>query len=503
MTDDDRRLADRLRRYESRVHVDADAVVVTRPRRVSWVVLGGAAAAMLLVTVMTVNLIEDRAGVGEASPTPSVSSAVTPASESPRPTTDPSPRPSESVSPNPTETPIESPRSSPGRISRWNTAGVFAESGFALEAFDVAYGAGHFIALGYREPLEARGQVGPSRRESVLWRSADGTSWEQIDVVAALGDARLTNIEALPDGSVAVYGAVDRDPDHSNEELEAPLAWRSAEGQTWEPMELTLPADTGSTKPDALGMPEPLRGVAGGPKGLLAIQTYLREEGFVDELWHSSDGRRWELVRTFGPDGTGWTDHLRSVDAGDEGFVLVGERYEIDAVERVYSPIVEASADGRTWIPADSQHLPTGTTLLVAPVGGDWIITQTNYDGTPDGTWFSHNGLHWVERENLDVPDPDVTADWGPEMAIIGHIIGAGDRAFITGGVMTTHSPWWAAGIWSSSDASSWERLGFPEDAVIAAAAVHDDVTVLVGYDGASPDADWQARATMWVSERE
>ena len=491
MTDeDDRGLARRLRAYESRVP-DAPAPSTTLARRLPWmpVLAAGAAVVAVVAGAWMSGMLDRQPDVGEtdASPTPSIDAGPTG-----------EPNPSLIAEPS-TSTPVASATPEPtlGPIVRWATAASFGSDGNAEEVLDISYGGGHFIAVGFREPLNARGQVGPSQREALIWISTDGAAWEELPLGPEFEGAEVLATAALPDGAAAIYGFVDSNPDPSDEEIGA-AAWSSTDGRTWTRYELALPA-----RPDSPIAPF-ISSVTDGAKGYLTLDTYATDDGLVTELWYSSDGARWEVVNRFATDSSGWTISVRDVGAGDEGFVLVGERYEVDAEQREYEPIVQASADGRTWIDANPNAMPAGPNLLVAAVHGDWIVTQTDFETSTDITWFSHDGLTWEQRQGLEVPVPADAEDLGEgTVAVIGRIVEAGDRAFISGAlVYCCHGPWFAAGVWSSFDASSWEKLGFPDDAVIAAAAVHDGVTVLAGHTGATPTDDWKANATFWVSER-
>ena len=277
----------------------------------------------------------------------------------------------------------------------------------------------------------------------------------RFELGSVFDGAHLFAATTLPDGAAAIYGYVDRDPDPNMEEIEA-AAWRSMDAKTWTRFELVLPARPDAETPSY----RTIGAIASGAGGYLTVDGYATEEGLVDLVLYSSDGARWEVAAHFGPDGSGWTDGLRDYAAGDEGFVLVGERYEIDAEQRVYLPIVRASADGRTWIDADPEAMPEGPNLLVAAVEGDWIATQTDFEAGTDVTWFSHDGVTWEERASLDVPDPPGSEEFGEgNVSVIGTIIEAGDRAIISGAhVYCCHSPWYAAGIWSSFETRSSPR---------------------------------------------
>jgi hypothetical protein len=458
-------------------------------RRVPWPILTGIGALAIAIggvsALVITNLPAPRGSVGGASPTPGESPAATlSASQLATPTVEASPSP----------TAVPTPVPTPGPITRWSTAAAFGEDGFAQEVTDVAHAGGHFVAVGYREPLEARGQVGPSVAQPLVWISPDGNSWEALRLGPEFVRAHLFSVTTLPDGAAGIYGWTDRDPNPNNEDPEGRI-WRSTDANTWEAMTPTLPPD-----PAALN-PRYITRVVSGARGYLTAQ----HSGDADEVWYSSDGFAWESVQRLEHPEPGWTTTLRDFDAGDQGFVIVGESYEVDADARVYVPFVQASSDGRTWLDADPAEMPLGPNLLAAPVRGDWIITQSDFDTGADTTWFSRDGLHWEQRASIDVPPPPALGEgWDAGLPLVGTIVEAGDRAFIIGAVQyCCHGPWYAAGIWSSFDAMTWERIAFPEDTMIRAAAEHDGVTVLAGWTGASPLADWQARATFWVGQRE
>ena len=490
--DSERRLAARLHAYESRVP-DREPPPLESVRRgppLPALIGGGALAAVAVALVAVVILQPSPDPVGGSSPTP-VASGTVDASPSSAPTTSPLETPGVA----PTAPASASPEPTLGPIVRWATAASFGPDGHAEEVRDIAYAAGHFVAVGYREPLNARGQVGPYPHDPLVWISLDGTSWSALALGPEFDGADVHSVVALPDGSAAIYGWVDRDPDPMNTDEAGLVMWRSTDGSAWEQVDLVRPADSGDPRAS-------ITHVVDGPKGYLSSTTWANDSGLVDELWFSTDGITWELVRRFQAGDDGWTTSLHDYEAGAEGFVLTGMRYEVESDDRTYVPVVQASSDGRTWFDAEPGTLPDGPDLLVAPIGGDWIMTATNSGDGTDTAWFSANGLAWERRGEIDVPLP-ASAPAEDSVPLVGTLLPAGDRVFVSGAVqICCHTPWWAAGIWSSFDGSQWERLGFPEDTVIRAAATHGEVTVLAGHTGASPDA-WEARATFWVSERE
>jgi hypothetical protein len=492
MTDDDRRLAERLRRYESRVPVEDDGVVI-RPRHVAWRFLAGAAAVLVLVVALGANLAS-QPEVGEASP-----SAGSPSADpvpSPSVTTPATASPTVSAAAEPSVAPSAAPTSLPGDgpIVRWAQVGVFASDGWATEVTDMTYAAGHFIAVGYREPDDQRGHVGPPIDEARIWISADGRTWEQLDLGAEFVDAHPRGVEALPDGSAVAYGSIDPPPPAAPRAA----AWRSVDGREWTPMALGEPPDPVSTS------------VLRGPRGQVGIvDRYEGENGeqrFV-EFWYSADGSSWEKVHELAPE-NGYLPGISSMEAGPEGFVVTGHRYRFEGETRDDRPLVLASGDGRAWFEAPASATPQiGSVMSLASIGGDWMILGTQGGDMGTGStaeaWFSANGLAWERRGTFDMPLP--ANPYETEIGtFVGEVVNTGERVVVSGLTsICCHGPAWAAGVWSSHDGRSWERLGFPEGTVVSAGAEHDGVVVLGGFDRARPEDEFKARAVFWIGERQ
>lgn len=488
MTDDgfERELGDRLRGYESRLPSgEAPRPGTRRTRPPRWALIGvGALAAVASVVAIVAILSQPRQNIGSASPTPSVNTSPTVSPKIPRTpaaTPAPTPAPAETYDAGPTATPR-----STGSIVRWEETASFGRDGFAEEVLDVTYGGGQFIAIGYREALEFRGQVRPRDNDPLVWVSPDGAAWRSLELGPEFDSAFLNSVIALPGGAAAIYGRIDRDPDEVGTDL-VQAAWRSEDGETWTPLDVVVPR-TNQGRAEMIGR------IVQGPEGYLTL-------GGGEELWHSADGVHWEVAYRLEEDRPGWTAHLVDFSGGDEGFVATGQRVEVDAEERVYEQVVIASSDGRTWIDAQPANAPRGDSLRVAGVGGDWIIVS---EGAGSGTmWFSHDGLTWEERASLVLPQPNVE-DAPDAMNGIGALVEVDDRVLVGGNIVVCcHHPTWAGGVWSSLDGSTWERLNFPSDAVVQDAAWHEGVTVVGGWTGADPEARWAARATFWIGIRE
>lgn len=486
MRDDDRRLAERLARYESRIPVDAGPPTLVESARVPWAALGAVAAAAVVAVVLATGALGDQRDVGEASPSPSASptSAATPVATA-------SPTPSASVAATPTPASHEpTPTPTSGPIVRWAPVGVFGSEGWAEEVADMTYAAGHFIAVGYREPDDQRGHVGPPIDEPRIWISADGGTWEQVVLGSAFDSGHLRTVVALADGSAVVYGSIAPEPPGNQE----PAAWRTTDGRTWTRLALSLPHD------------RPLSHVVGGRRGLITTVSLPTEESQTEEIWHSVDGATWTVAHRLEPR-DGFLPALYDWEAGPEGFVVTGYRYRFVGDEREDRTFVLASGDGREWFEAAAEETPFSAYTGVASIGGDWLIAA---NGTAEGdwtsratTWFSTNGLAWEERTLLEIPMPSSPLADEVTSTVVGRVVSTEERVIASGSVVICcHGPWWAAGVWSTFDGRSWERLGFPDGTVVSAAAQHDGIVVLGGFDRARPEDEFKTRAVFWIGER-
>lgn len=492
MTDDDRRLADLLRRYEGRVPVDADAAVVTGPRRPPWAPLAAGVAVVIGLVLISV-LVRQPPHVGDLSHTPAQAASGEPTPTLiPTASTIPTPPPTASATPPPTAaaTVAPTPETADGPVARWAPTAVFSSEGWAEEILDMTFGAGHFIAIGYREPDDQRGHVGPPIDEPRIWISPDGRSWDPVDPGPAFEHGHPRSIVALADGSAVAYGSIDPPPPANPRSA----AWRTTDGRTWTPLELSLPHDG------------PQGRVVGGPHGLLSVSSINTEDSVTEEVWHSVDGAAWSVVHRVEPR-DGFMPSLSDWEGGPEGFVVTGYRYRFVGDVREEQAFVLASGDGIEWFEAPPNETAFSTYTRVAPIGGDWLIAANETaDGNWTGratTWFSANGLAWEERAAIDIPIPAPPWEGAEPSAVVGHLANTGERVIASANVVVCcHGPAWGGGVWSSFDGRSWERLGFPDGTVVTAAAEHDGVVVLAGFDRARPEDEFEARAVFWIGEQ-
>jgi hypothetical protein len=452
---DDRDLERRLREYESRVPVDEAAPQMRERRLGGGLALSGAFAVVAVAALVAVVWMSSNRPIGDADPTPSAtseparSSAPTASSPSEAP---PSPAPSS------TPAPIATPTLSPVPPTAW---------------------------IGFREPLDARGAVGPSQRTPLVWASTDGVSWGRVSLGTSFTNAELHSVVAAPDGSALIYGLVT-DP---VEFTERRTAWRSADGSTWTEVALTVPGDV-------------LGRVVQGGRGYVARATTGFGADAAQEVWFSSDGLTWEATSVrLVPDAN---DYVAIIDvaAGPEGFVVAAVYGDRSGDQLETRSMVFASGDGLEWVPARESAMRGGPDVIAA-LGHDWVMSATDGATRETTMWWSADGLAWEERTSVEVPAPSgVEPQSGTP--IIGHIVAAGDRVLLQGLVsVCCHTPPWAAGVWSSGDAYTWERLDLPQDAYVAQAVTTGGLTVAVGHTGASSEGGWEAVATFWIGTRD
>jgi len=374
------------------------------------------------------------AGCGAAAPATDDSSQP---SATARPATD-SPSPFRSHS---TLTPSADPTASPA-------ASTSADLEFTTSLLGSAAGHGsvHSI-MRHREGLLAVGVeyegklplFGPTPpHEGRVWSSADGQSWEDVTPDGVFANTSLSAVIRRSDATLLTVGTVSEEDEYGGVSITGFGAWESEAGRTWTPALTGLPEDRW------------IRAAVQGERGVLA-DVWQVGATHGSEVWYSSDGRTWEVVRQFG-------DGLVDLDAGEEGFVIAGTE---GAYGEPGIPFAIASADGREWF--EAPHPPDGA-VGVAALGADWVaLTVARPDGllpTSMTTWHSANGLDWSRSGDIDLAltHPDAECPLEPSL------VGAGSwlvlRSYWSGlcseGGGTSFGPHLL-----SSDGQAWHLLPF------------------------------------------
>jgi hypothetical protein len=234
-----------------------------------------------------------------------------------------------------------------------------------------------------------------------------------------------------------------------------------------------------------------------------------------NEVWASSDGARWTLVKpnTFGVSGAApradWEGRHTA------GYAVFRDRMWIlggDANQGHYQDDVWSSADGRHWTLVNAgQPVPWSPRALHATLvfrDRIWVLGgQTMPAFAPAGEvfyrdiWQTADGIRW---ERVIPREPS----W-PARGMIGGSVVFGDRMWILGGgtydTPRTPTRRFYNDVWSSADGVRWER--HLEEAPWAPRQYHDVAVfdgrmwVLEGYDGANRNDVWSSAEGVHWSE--
>lgn len=462
----DRELAGRLAAYESRLP-DAPPPAADSPPRGGtprWPLVGvGALAAVAAVLAVAVLLGGFRDDTGEAGPSPSAAAtaAAQPtasASEQPVPESPSAAVPATGApSPGPSDTPAFTAGVSWTRLAQLRTDGEdLSPSGLASRDDGLMVLVGTAILADEAQPDL------PAPRQGRIWLSSDGVRWEAIVDAETFRDAVLEAILVASDGTFVALGWLDP----VGGTITQHVAWQSVDGRDWEQVDLGLPSDLTTSA----------RTIAQGPAGFVIAGTRINGGG--NQVWHSSDGRSWRLVREFStfenPEGR----DIQQVRGGAEGFVATGVRTE----GRLY---VMASGDGIEWLDAPEQASVDGMPAVppLAPLGGDWVATGRG-GVDPIEIWRSANGLDWSAVEGVEPA--------GAGLEIGADLLGAGDRLFLESSEAFVPGP-----TWTSTDGRAWVLTDLPIEAVPVLATALDDGYLMVGME---PNEDANRSIGVWSS---
>ena len=468
----DRRLSQRLRAYESRLpETDApDPRHIRHRRRLGWPavagVLGSAAVVGALAGIVLLN--RPAAPIGEASATPVISAPSSPAPSDPAssPTFTPSPTSTPAATATP-PTPTATPPADAADI-QWTMAGAVGGDGATI-AWDVIHGGSGYLAVGVEYDTQLP-NLGPTpSHQGRVWFSADGSSWEQVSADDAFPNVALQWIATTADGAYVTIGN-RRGADGSGQlSVIAPAIFASDDGSTWREIANLFP--TGSWFKD----------FGHGPRGMVAF-VEVPADYPPGPLWVSADARSWAFF------GVPWgaPEYTHDLDGGAEGFALIGDAAEDEAV----APYVLGSADGAQWLKAAPAPDDVG---LIASVVGDWFVVTNplTSEGRPAdaAVWSSATALEWQQVGNIGLEAADI--DGGECWEYVSDLFGAGRWVFA--GTTLSH-PCSEGGFVTagtqrmSADGATWIDLPFSTTepkpnggALVHAGAAADGAVVLVG----------------------
>ena len=356
----------------------------------------------------------------------------------------------QTVSPQPSGTVTSSSPSPSGRSSPvWQRVAEFGEpAGFTM-ATELVRGETGYLAIGQRTEGAAGGAPGFGPVATYLWASADGEAWEELPTPPGLEGALPTALITTPEREFVIYSSTPTGPEATWELL----SLRSNDGRTWEPFESGLAPGTSVVQ------------VVHGSGGyLLMEQTPGQDAG----LWLSQDGLTWEQVHRF--EQTERFMQVSDIGAGEEGFVAIGQRIELDTT---WQRFTVASADGREWVeslepfgPQNPDYRPDG---FVSSLGPDWIAVLPNRDESVQ-FWVSANGLAWEPAGTI--PDVGTSFGWIPEL------VEADGRLFFSPYVFAPDGP---PGVWTSTDGHAWAEIETDFMPVLGDVIAGPDRLILVG----------------------
>ncbi len=261
----------------------------------------------------------------------------------------------------------------------------------AANAFEVtgvtASADGGYLAVGFgAQP----GQDYFGLRQGIVWRSTDGTSWQQTV------EPQFVNVSPLMVATMGsrdfMVGLLRTCPDFSEDPCDEPPEaghglWRSTSGGAWERVPIT------SSMQDALSLDELVVG-----SDRLAIPGTSGDESEAATLWTSPDGTTW----TESTDLAG-LDPIDTLAAGPPGFVAFGtvlaNNEDFVTVHGATSP------DGLHFNPV---NIPAPiNAAIVSSVAGATGMSAVGYGDNEEfelsaTALYSADGLAWIAAADTD-----------------------------------------------------------------------------------------------------
>jgi len=285
--------------------------------------------------------------------------------------------------------------------------------------FDVALGPAGLIAIGH----VSFGWL------TTAWRSADGRTWQALDV--DFDGIDVSAIAGSPTGYVVVGTKVG--PGVSGRAA----AWFSADGTSWAPAVDNSAMDIGpcaSTleKPACGGM-RAVTAVSGGFIAVGHVRTGTDPASISPAVWETTDGTAWRQ-RATGLDVGG---ALVAVAARGPHVVAAGVECRPDCRDGRSRGLLVTSATGGAW---EIVRLPAAEPLVAAAAGGDRLAVLGSTDSQADRpvllqVWVLDDAGAWVA---LDGPPT------GPEIRAFRPVdlqVGANGEIVIAGSAETDASP--------------------------------------------------------------
>lgn len=259
--------------------------------------------------------------------------------------------------------------------------------------------------------------------------------------------------------------------------------FRSVDGLDWE---ITFRASSGDDRTPTMCP----RFVAAMGDGLVALAQ--------ERIWRSDDGIAWYELDPAGLRGV-WTsrgEELMDLAAGPAGMVVIGR------VMNTYDSIVAFSDDGLTWSRVDLPAREEAVVWDATPWRDGFVVVgrdgQPDQGGSPSGP-YTHPGIGtpaaWTSTDGLAWREAEVEGD-SVKAGVLSQVLAGSGGLLAIGndtGVDAQYDEIDALGVgaWSSSDGTSWERIGRLDELVPAAWMLESDGTNMVGLTD---------EAAIWVS---
>ncbi|MGH9117229.1 MAG: hypothetical protein ACRD0A_04940 [Acidimicrobiales bacterium] len=245
----------------------------------------------------------------------------------------------------------------------------------------------------------AVGRVGDGADADGMVLVYDAEAWSRVDDLDLGGDGEqaMTAVAAGAEGVVASGLHRDQEGERS------PRLWFSEDGIEWE-----ITAGTGDEVFDAGGQ-EVVRAVAGGPGGFVAVGSDDAEDRSDALAWFSAEGRSWERVDLPGLSADR-REALLSVAAHGSGFVATG--YVADGAGQG-APASWVSTDGTAWtgpslafpLIDDGRSTTADLTASTVSSNGTTLAAGTGNSWRPH-VWTSTDGITWTVRPSFtDEPE--------------------------------------------------------------------------------------------------
>ena len=383
------------------------------------------------------------------------------------------------------------PEPVPPMVDAWQRVGG-ALMGPVVGTFDMIDVGSRLIVVGF-DPGEDN-----FRQNGVIFASDDGLTWERL----------AEDDPALNLGAVLMYGVTDGGPGlvavgmgcENEAEGCAPYAtvWTSVDGSSWTRSPYDAAIFGGTSAQTSF-----MAGVADTSLGLIAVGSMdywtLDDEG-VEELvtthptvWTSADGITWErswedVGSVMLPDDYGGpTVYMDAVVEGPDGqLVAVGGALDENG-ESIAA--VWTSANGLDWerTAPDPGVFSPGTIMLDVTWGEHGFVAVGSGDGSEAGIWQSSDGTSWTRIDTSDQPF-DTIGSLSSVAALDSGYTTVGPYAFIDdrGGWVT---------LWTSPDGLEWDRVhAIGEGYTSAVVVVDGGIAVAGGMSGAD-----NFHAAVWV----